>query len=107
MAHPANNTKMEIVEVRAFKVPKGMYFLDDDDNMVRFNRVEGVATEKDMMDVISDEGPSVRVHWPDGVIRVVTEYQVECGNYAEAHEEHMRINGDCPWCGSFDISKWL
>lgn len=26
---------------------------------------------------------------------------------SEAHEEHMRINGDCPWCGAYDKSKWL
>jgi hypothetical protein len=29
------------------------------------------------------------------------------GGYTDAHEEHMRINGDCPWCGSYDTSKWL
>lgn len=27
--------------------------------------------------------------------------------YGEAHDEHMRINGDCPWCGMYDKSKWL
>jgi hypothetical protein len=27
--------------------------------------------------------------------------------YSEAHAEHMRINGDCPWCGAYDKSKWL
>lgn len=26
--------------------------------------------------------------------------------FSEAHEEHMRINGDCPWCGAFDKNKW-
>jgi len=29
------------------------------------------------------------------------------GGYSEAHTEHMRINGDCPWCGAYDKSKWL
>jgi hypothetical protein len=24
---------------------------------------------------------------------------------SEAHEDRMRINGDCPWCGSYDKSK--
>lgn len=27
--------------------------------------------------------------------------------FSEAHEEHMRINGDCPWCCSYDTSKWV
>jgi len=25
----------------------------------------------------------------------------------EAHEASMEINGDCPWCGSYDTTKWL
>lgn len=25
---------------------------------------------------------------------------------AEAHEAHMVMNGDCPWCGAWDKSKW-
>ena len=29
------------------------------------------------------------------------------GFQSEAHEEHLRVNGDCPWCGSYDKSKWL
>ena len=29
------------------------------------------------------------------------------GSQSEAHSEHLRINGDCPWCGSYDTSKWL
>jgi hypothetical protein len=29
------------------------------------------------------------------------------GFQSEAHSEHMRINGDCSWCGSYDKSKWL
>lgn len=28
-------------------------------------------------------------------------------DYPEAHQEHMAINGECPWCGSYDKSKWL
>lgn len=24
----------------------------------------------------------------------------------EAHIEHMRINGDCPWCPTVDTSRW-
>lgn len=27
--------------------------------------------------------------------------------FSETHEEHMRINGDCPWCGAYDQSKWI
>ena len=29
------------------------------------------------------------------------------GAQSETHAEHMRINGDCPWCGAYDKSKWL
>ncbi len=25
----------------------------------------------------------------------------------DAHAEHMAINGDCPWCGAYDKSRWL
>lgn len=25
----------------------------------------------------------------------------------ESHVESMEINGECPWCGTFDQSKWL
>lgn len=25
----------------------------------------------------------------------------EC-SVPEAHEAHMRLNGECPWCGAFD-----
>jgi hypothetical protein len=28
------------------------------------------------------------------------------GFKSEMHSEHMRINGDCPWCGAYDKSKW-
>lgn len=24
----------------------------------------------------------------------------------EAHVEHMRINGECPWCDTVDTSRW-
>ena len=39
------------------------------------------------------------------------EAQVEAGcwkdgGYSEAHEAHLVTNGDCPWCGSYDTSKW-
>jgi hypothetical protein len=30
-----------------------------------------------------------------------------CPGGSEAHEAHMEMNGDCPWCESFDKSKWL
>lgn len=30
-----------------------------------------------------------------------------CSGGWEAHEAHMELNGDCPWCGSYDRSKWL
>lgn len=27
----------------------------------------------------------------------------ECRDkYGEAHDEHMRVNGECPWCGAYD-----
>jgi hypothetical protein len=26
-----------------------------------------------------------------------------CSN-PEAHEAHMRVNGECPWCGALDLS---
>jgi hypothetical protein len=26
--------------------------------------------------------------------------------YSEAHEAHMALNGDCPWCGAYDKGKW-
>lgn len=29
------------------------------------------------------------------------EAQNECKNL-EAHEAHMRLNGECPWCGAYD-----
>jgi hypothetical protein len=28
-------------------------------------------------------------------------------SHPEEHEEHMAMNGECPWCGSYDKSKWL
>lgn len=28
------------------------------------------------------------------------------GGFSEAHVEHMAVNGDCPWCGAYDTSKW-
>jgi len=31
----------------------------------------------------------------------------KCSGGWEAHEAHMDMNGDCPWCGSYDKSKWL
>jgi hypothetical protein len=30
-----------------------------------------------------------------------------CPGGFDAHTEHMAINGDCPWCESYDRSKWL
>jgi hypothetical protein len=30
-----------------------------------------------------------------------------CSGGGEAHEAHMEMNGDCPWCASYDKSKWL
>lgn len=36
--------------------------------------------------------------------------EVRCLNdygFSDAHLEHMRINGDCPWCSAYDKSKWL
>ena len=29
------------------------------------------------------------------------EAQNECKNL-EAHEAHMSLNGECPWCGAYD-----
>lgn len=23
-------------------------------------------------------------------------------SYGEAHDAHMAVNGECPWCGTFD-----
>jgi hypothetical protein len=23
----------------------------------------------------------------------------------EAHDAHMRLNGECPWCGALDVSQ--
>lgn len=30
------------------------------------------------------------------------------GPYAEAHAEHMSLNGECPWCGNVadPASRW-
>ena len=25
--------------------------------------------------------------------------------YPDAHEAHLAINGECPWCGAWDESK--
>jgi len=39
---------------------------------------------------------------------VVERYKAEAAcSVPEAHIEHMAINGDCPWCGCYDKSKWL
>lgn len=29
---------------------------------------------------------------------------MSCPN-PEAHEAHMQMNGECPWCGAGDLSK--
>ncbi len=26
-------------------------------------------------------------------------------NYGEAHDAHMAVNGECPWCGTYDPNQ--
>jgi hypothetical protein len=51
---------------------------------------------------------TVASEWPDanapGAPDRVDNSQ-SCDN-PEGHAEHMNTNGECPWCGSYDKSKW-
>lgn len=38
--------------------------------------------------------------WEDSAFLV----QMKCED-PEAHEAHMRLNGECPWCGTTDESR--
>lgn len=57
---------------------------------------------------VTDDGePELHVAWDSNPGQVVKE-PIEAGRYRvdavctdpEAHDAHMEINGECPWCGA-------